>query len=568
MTQSSETPAGTQVTDICVIGAGPAGLAFARRFVGGTFGVLVLEGGWYGWDERAQSLRSSAVDSPYYSANALSTGRRRQFGGTANIWSHVTKPDDGRVYARALPAEAVDFEQRDWQPAAEWPLGRDDLMPYYDQVAQTWIGRPVDNDPVTWSRPGRPVLPLGESPLQTKVAQYGASDVFTCRFRDEIFASDNVSVQIDSTVVELESNLPGSTIKRARVRRADGSTYFVEAGVFVMAGGTVENVQTLLHSEATRPGAAGNLYDNVGHYMTDHPEFLMGTIRPRDPGLVDQIGLYDMHHVDDSMVSGLLTFDEDFKRDRQLLNMAAVLLPQPTGFGSDAERAMRMLKPLTSGQIPPQALTHLRSLVASPRDTADVVLSRLEKRLSRERDYQDGYVWHRGGWSRPGVDRSRRPVLEVHAATEQSPERNNQLQLIGARDAVGRHRVKLSLQWSKSDQENLLRTVGAFASEVEGSGLGTFHRWVEFTGATRPVSHGLHHPMGGTRMHADPRFGVVDQNCRVHGVPNLYMAGSSVFTTGLGYANPTLTLVALSVRLADHIGDVMGTTNSPLETHA
>jgi choline dehydrogenase-like flavoprotein len=126
--------------------------------------------------------------------------------------------------------------------------------------------------------------------------------------------------------------------------------------------------------------------------------------------------------------------------------------------------------------------------------------------------------------------------------------------------------VKLTLGWSRSDRENLLRTVSAFGEEIAGSGLGSFHRWLEFSGETRPVTHGVHHPMGGTRMHADPKVGVVDESCRVHGVSNLYVAGSSVFTTGLGYANPTLTLLALSVRLADHIASVLGRT-SPLDAH-
>jgi choline dehydrogenase-like flavoprotein len=374
----------TVVTDVCVVGAGPAGLTFARSCVGSGFEVLVLEGGWYVWNKQAQDLRSSAVDSPYYRPDALSVGRRRQFGGTANIWSHVTRPDGGRVYARALPAEAIDFEARDWQPTAGWPVTRDDLAPYYDRVARAWIGRPVDNETATWSRPGRPPLPLRDGPLKTKVAQYGANDVFTGRYRDEIFVSDNVRVQVDSTVVELESDRPGSTIKRARVRRADGSTYFVEATMFVMAGGTVENVQTLLHSDATRPGAVGNRHDNVGRYVADHPEFLMGTIRPSDPQLVEQIGLYDLHYVDDSLVSGLLTFDEDYKRDEGLLNMAAVLLPQPAGFGTAAERAIRSLRPLGSGQLPPDALAHLRSVLSSPRDSAAVLHDRLVGRRRRD----------------------------------------------------------------------------------------------------------------------------------------------------------------------------------------
>jgi len=156
------------------------------------------------------------------------------------------------------------------------------------------------------------------------------------------------------------------------------------------------------------------------------------------------------------------------------------------------------------------------------------------------------------------VDRSRFGVLEVHAATEQSPDRHNQLSLGQTRDWAGRRKLKLRLQWSAQDQANLSRTVSAMAAEIEGSGLGRFRRWIEFTGDMRPVNTALHHPMGGTRMHRDPQRGVVDENCRVHGMDNLYVAGSSVFASGLGYANPTLTVLALSLRLADHIKATLG----------
>jgi len=63
--------------------------------------------------------------------------------------------------------------------------------------------------------------------------------------------------------------------------------------------------------------------------------------------------------------------------------------------------------------------------------------------------------------------------------------------------------------------------------------------------------------MGGTRMHGDPRQGVVDADARVHGIANLYVAGSSLFPTG-GAANPTFTLVALALRLADHLNRRIG----------
>ena len=296
----------TVVTDVCVVGAGPAGLTFARWCIGSPFEVLVLEGGTYLPRERDRALQSGVIDSDYHRADALENGRQRQFGGTANIWAHLTRPDNGQVFARAVPAETVDLEQ--------WPIGLGELDPYYDQVGKDWIGRPIDNNVSSWSSAERSPLPLRPGPLTTRMAQYGAGSVFLSRYRDEIAAAANITVQVDSTVIELVSDRNGTRVRRARVRRSDGSTYQVEAKVFVMAGGTVENVQTLLNSAGHRPGGPGNRYDNVGRYLTDHPEFLLGTIHPADPDLVNAIGLLRQCYVDDVVVSGMLTLSEEFKR--------------------------------------------------------------------------------------------------------------------------------------------------------------------------------------------------------------------------------------------------------------
>jgi choline dehydrogenase-like flavoprotein len=175
---------------------------------------------------------------------------------------------------------------------------------------------------------------------------------------------------------------------------------------------------------------------------------------------------------------------------------------------------------------------------------------------SQDSDWQnspDAYQWFRGGWSRPGFDRSQFQTLHVHVATEQSPDRDNRLTLGTRTDALGRRRLNLRLDWSEADQQNLLRGMRLFGAEIERAGIGRFDPWLEFKGPLRPRFGGMHHPMGGTRMHVDPEQGVVDENCRVHGIANLYVAGSSVFPTSLGYVNPTLTVVALSTRLADHL---------------
>lgn len=537
--------------DVCVVGAGVAGLTLAHQLINTGLSVVVVEGGQWEPDAAAQDLARAEFDAPHYTRDAVFAGRRRQFGGTANAWTHVTKPGSGRVYARSLPGEDIDFETKSWQQVSGWPITAEDLAPWYDRAQLTWSGYV----PAALSEPAlaaRPPLSLGSGSLRTRIADYGPSDVFTLAFRDDLMAADNVKVVVGSTVVSLESDRDGTAVHSAVAVRSDGRRLRIRARTFVLAGGGVENVQLLLTSEVGTPGGPGNRHDVVGRYLTDHPEFRMGSIIPADASLIDSIGLYDMHWVDGAMVSGLLTLSPQVKRDERLLNMGAVLIPQPAAFGTDAERSLRALHTAARNGSARAAWRAAKQVAAAPTATAAVLRMRRAKRRGHF-DYGDGFVWHRGGWSRPGYDRTQFGVVEVHAATEQTPHQDNRVQLTDRRDHLGRRRVKVRLHWSKQDYDNIGRSIDLFDQEISGSGIGSFQRWVEHSGPQQPTTTGLHHPMGGTRMSEDPHAGVVDANCRVHGTDNLFVAGSSVFSTGLGYSNPTLTVMALAVRLAEHL---------------
>ncbi|MFD0485354.1 FAD-dependent oxidoreductase [Kineococcus sp. GCM10028916] len=535
------------------MGAGVAGLTLAHQLIDTGLSVVVVESGEWEPDTAAQELAEAELDSLHYTRDAVSAGRRRQFGGTANAWTHVTKPGSGRVYARSLTAEAIDFDTKPWQREGGWPITLDELQPWYDQAQRRWTRRGT-GALTERAVAARPPLPLAAGALTTRVADYGPSDVFTVAFRDDLVTAANTEVLVGSTVVALETDRRGSTVETAVVVRSDGTRLRVRAATFVLAGGGVENVQLLLTSDVGAPGGQGNRHDTVGRYLTDHPEFRMGTIVPADPGLIDAIGLYDMHWVDGAMVSGLLTLSQEVKRAEDLLNVGAVLIPQPAAFGTPAERALRVLHSVatspTGGSVP-AAFRALAEVVTAPKAAAAVLQMRAAKRRG-DFDYGDGFVWHRGGWSRPGYDRRRFGVVEVHAATEQSPHRENRIHLTDQRDRLGRRRVGVRLHWAKDDYENIGRSIELFGREIEASGIGRFERWVQYTGSQQPMTTGLHHPMGGTRMSEDPRTGVVDADCRVHGTRNLFVAGSSTFSTGLGYSNPTLTVMALALRLAAH----------------
>jgi choline dehydrogenase-like flavoprotein len=247
------------------------------------------------------------------------------------------------------------------------------------------------------------------------------------------------------------------------------------------------------------------------------------------------------------MVSGLLTLREDVKRSEQLKNLCCMVVAKSKGAGSETEKAIKAA--VLAARHPANrrsALRHAARAVARLDETAAVVSARTIRRAQE-------YTEFHAGWSRRAGAEPRFRVLELIAATEQSPHADNRIVLDRDRDRLGLPRVELRWRWHEADQRSVLRTRDILSDEVERAGLGRFRPWVDLEGPSRPSFPGIHHPMGATRMHPDPRHGVVDEQCRVHGVTNLFVAGSSVFPTALGYANPTLTLVALATRLADHL---------------
>jgi choline dehydrogenase-like flavoprotein len=235
----------------------------------------------------------------------------------------------------------------------------------------------------------------------------------------------------------------------------------------------------------------------------EHPRDLSCLLIPADPRLVERCGLYDMHRGVGGVVMGRLTFTDEARRRQQLAAMSITLQPLPS--------APRW-----------PAAERLRARLLGPR--AGV----------------------RTGWSRERGDRRSRAV-ELLVNLEQAPDPDNRITLADARDRFGLPRPALQWRWRAFDQQQLARIHAVVAAEVERHGLGR----IEVT-AGAPPDPNAHHHMGTTRMHRDPRQGVVDEHGRVHGVANLFVAGSSVFPTS-GFANPTLTVVALTLRLAEHL---------------
>jgi choline dehydrogenase-like flavoprotein len=146
-------------------------------------------------------------------------------------------------------------------------------------------------------------------------------------------------------------------------------------------------------------------------------------------------------------------------------------------------------------------------------------------------------------------------TIRLQCRAEQYPEPDSRITLSDQLDALGLRKACIDWHLSELERKTARRMVETVGAEFERLNLGK----LELSDWMRPeiedwrswVKEGNHHS-GATRMADDPRQGVVDRNCRVHGIENLYISSSSVFPT-TGTANPTFTIIALAIRLADHL---------------
>ena len=489
----------TRRYDLCIIGAGAAGITIARALRGDTVTVGLVESGGFELDEATQSLYEGQTSGPGLSATAyLSTSRLRFFGGTTNHWG-----------GWCLPLDRMDFERRAWVSNSGWPITRADLAPYYPQAAAVVQIPPFSDEED--ERRGQEDTPVVEPGLLVTKRLYTSPPTrFGSEYRDELVTADRVDVLLHANVTEIVLDESGSRVVAVRAATLTGRRFSIVARTFVLAAGAVENARLLLVSDAVHKNGLGNQAGAVGRFFMEHPECLVGYIylsRHRDA-----LRTYQVHR--DRM--GVLCLSEEAQRRHELLNASFQLGPTDTlPLESDAGGAPLAIGPAV------QAIDGLHG----DADAGDDV----------------------GRYTR------------CYVRAEAAPNAASRVALVPETDALGMRRV--SLRWSLGTLESrtIQRATEIIACELGRTGRGRmlllYDQAARAARLGQPPWKGVHggsHHMGTTRMSASPRDGVVDADCRVHAVGNLYIAGSSVFPT-VGFANPTFTIVALALRLVDHL---------------
>jgi choline dehydrogenase-like flavoprotein len=506
-------------TDLCIIGAGPAGISIAREFLGNGTRVCLVESGAVGIERRAQRLnRGSSVG---YSTYLLHRSRVRSFGGSSRHWFG---PGDETWAARAL--DPIDFEVRPGVPYSGWPLGLDDLEPHYPKARSVCQLGPDDGDPAGWAgERGAGYLPLRTPEVETTVFQHGTATFEG--YYQQLAGSSNVALLLHATATGLRTEQDPGRVDSVEIRRDDRSRCFVRPRVVVLAAGGIETPRLLLLSNRTHRRGLGNDRDLVGRFFAERLSARSGYVAA-SPDLIGRAGFYGVHAARGSQVQGALRVADAVQRERQLLNCAFFLLPRSAPMTAEAVRSLATLvKGLSRRPLPESPLAHLRNVVTGLGDLAALAVDRVR---------------------RP-ADASRVLVLRFQA--EQAPNPASRVTLGSRRDPLGLPVARLDWRMAASDRASVRASQELVSGALQAAGLGR----VELPlGDERPPAliEGNYHHLGATRMHPDPGQGVTDADCRVHRIRNLYIAGSSLFPT-YGCSNPTLTVVALALRLADHL---------------
>lgn len=483
--------------DVCIVGGGAAGISLALEFLNSSTSVCLIESGSTQFDASTQALYEGRnVGLPYY---PLEVSRLRYLGGTTNHWTGWCRPFD-----------PIDFQKREFIPNSGWPINRESLDPYYEKAHvlcelgdffyETEHPAPSEHlRALLWKR--SPPTRFGE------------------RYKDDLAQSSNITVYMNANVTNIETNDAGDRVNQLHINTLGGKAFRVRAKSYVLCTGGIEVPRLLLASNTRNPKGIGNDHDLVGRYFMLHPQLEIGTLYA-DP--VQKREIVQAKHRDGmstaNQLRGGFSLPPEVQRQHSLPNHA--VLPHSANT-SRKDQWVRIFK-RTVGLLKdsPDSPQGIRTLM---REFGSASVDLQPIRLQLRMDHQPN------------------PDSRVYLGEE--------------RDALGMPRPVLDWHTTSADFDGVRKTAELLAAYIGELGLGRVQLddWLYANEQIWPddTAWDFHH-LGTTRMSADPQTGVVDENCRVHGIANLYISSSSVFATA-SFANPTLTIVALTIRLADRL---------------
>jgi len=538
---------GTTVeTDVCIVGAGAAGITLALELLGSGLRVMLLEAGGTAEESRTQALYEGDVaDASLHSPP--DKYRQRRFGGSTTIWG-----------GRCVPFDPLDFETRAWIPHSGWPIRYQDVAAHYAKANAICEAGHCTYDARHAVAGGmRPVLRdfAPEDFTTDRIERFSCPTDFGRRYRGRLAAAPSVQVLLHANCTRLIASADGGRVEHAVVQTLGGNRFQVAATRFVLATGALEATRLLLASRDVHAQGIGNGRGLVGRHYMCHIAGTIGTLRIDRPA--DHVWQGYERDEDGVYCRRRISLTEAAQRREAIGNAVFRLhhprIPDPrhrTGALSAIFLARRLIsyeygkrlvtnQPVSSGDW----LRHVANVAIGAPATARFLWHWMRDRVFAERKFPTVIV------------RPRENLFSLDFNAEQAPNPDSRVRLGEQTDALGMPRLFIDWRYSEIDVRTVATAFRLLQQDVSRSALGELTVDPDETDVEavirRDGAYGGHH-IGTTRMSSDPATGVVDVNSRVFGTHNLYVAGSAVFPTS-SQANPTLTIVALAIRLARHI---------------
>ena len=507
-------------SDLCIVGAGAAGISLARAFIRSGLRVTLVESGTLEFEADTQALYDgTSVGLPF---PTLMTSRAREFGGTTNFWG-----------GWCLALDPIDFEPRDGLPYRGWPIRRADLDPWYAKAQELVQVGPYEYRPEKWGIRLADIPPPFNGPnLVCRMLQCSPPTNFGKVYAQDLKQSGAVTVLLHANAFHLADDDAGQTVQQLAVATLGGNRFTVQSKIYVLAAGGIETARLLLASGKPDGPGLGNGKDLVGRFFMAHVEYGASTIAVTEP------------YTDFSFCT-----NETLISSGRYYGPFGIKFVTFTAVAEDRMRALALpnCKIRWDYTYEPE-MTGIEALRRLLNRSSDQMMSDVLE-VARHIGGAGGFAVRKTmGWPLYPVR-----AINVHMTHEPLPNPDSRIMLGRDRDALGMRRVVVDWRLTPEDKRAALALQRLLGAEVGRTGFGRLRLDLKDDDTTWPDDlAGDQHHMGTARMHADPALGVVDADCRVHGLSNLYVASSAVFPTG-GAANPTLTIVALALRLADHI---------------
>jgi choline dehydrogenase-like flavoprotein len=454
---------------------------------------------------------------------------------------------------RLAPYTRGDLAGRRGYPASTWPIDFAELERYIAS-AQDFFGLPSHGFGAgEWKLDGQDVLV--DPDIESRVFQFGDGGRLVEQARRDIAVSERITLLSFVTALEILVDPESGLAIGVRAVSLDGREVVVNSQAVVVAGGAIASTQLLLASDSVIPGGLGNHSDQLGRHFMDHPLLDGGELVPESPADFRKRSFYDLKVRDGVPVMGhLRVSDTAIERDG-LLDLSLLAYPREAGFQSHMTLSRRQRDGFRAALAIRDAavrrrLPEMRTVVTAMKGADGVIKRGVDSVLHPKSSVG------RGGWSDTRRPETRFASFEVIHQAEQAPHPDNRITLSDERNELGQRRTKIDWQWHAEDIEKTKRSQELYRKVLKAVGWGDFR--IARTENDEPVvkNYSSNHFMGTTRMSAAPEDGVVDADLAVHGTRNVYVASSSVFPTG-GFANVTLTAVALGIRAAEHIAAVL-----------